>query len=57
MDEVEFGAFNHGPREIPMTKTSMDLSELLAKHEQGDLLRAIAEAILRTSSPHLPHHA
>jgi putative transposase len=57
MDEVEFGDLVHGPQEIPMTKTSMDLSELLAKHDQGDFLRAITEAILRTSSPHLPHHA
>ena len=29
-----------------MTKTNMDLSELLAKHDQGDLLRGIAEAVL-----------
>ena len=27
-----------------MTKTNMDLSELLAKHDKGDLLRGIAEA-------------
>ncbi len=30
-----------------MTKTTMDLSELLAKQDQGDLLRSIAEAILQ----------
>ena len=30
-----------------MTKTTMDLSELLAKHDQGDLLRSIAEADLQ----------
>ena len=30
-----------------MTKTDMDLSELLAKHDQGDLLRSIAEAVLQ----------
>ncbi|MBD9528888.1 transposase [Paracoccus sp. PAR01] len=30
-----------------MTKTSMDLSELLAKHDQGELLRSIAEAVLQ----------
>ena len=30
-----------------MTKTNMDLSELLAKHDQGDLLRSIAEAVLQ----------
>ena len=26
-----------------MTKTNMDLSELLAKHDQGDFLRSVAE--------------
>jgi hypothetical protein len=35
------------PTETPMTKTNMDLSELLAKHDQGDLLRSIAEAVLQ----------
>lgn len=30
-----------------MTKTKMDLSELLAKHDQGDFLRGIAEAVLQ----------
>ena len=30
-----------------MTKTNMDLSELLRKHDQGDLFRSIAEAVLR----------
>ena len=30
-----------------MTKTNMDLSELLQKHDQGDLLRGIAEAVLQ----------
>jgi putative transposase len=30
-----------------MTKTTMDLTELLAKHDQGDLLRSIAEAVLQ----------
>ncbi len=30
-----------------MTKTNMDLSELLQKHDQGDLLRSIAEAVLQ----------
>ena len=33
--------------ETPMTKTNMDLSALLAKHDQGDLLRSIAEAVLQ----------
>ena len=30
-----------------MTKTNMDLSELLAKQDQGDFLRSIAEAVLQ----------
>ena len=30
-----------------MTRTNMDLSELLAKHDQGDFLRGIAEAVLQ----------
>ena len=30
-----------------MTKTNMDLSELLAKHDQGDFLRGIDEAVLQ----------
>jgi transposase-like protein len=30
-----------------MTKMNMDLSELLAKHDQGDFLRGIAEAVLQ----------
>ena len=30
-----------------MTKTNIYLSELLAKHDQGDLLRSIAEAVLQ----------
>ena len=30
-----------------MTKTNMDLSDLLAKHDQGDFLRSIAEAVLQ----------
>ena len=33
--------------ETPMTKTNMDLTELLQKHDQGDLLRSIAEAVLQ----------
>ncbi len=28
-----------------MTKTNMDLSELLAKQDQGDFLRSIAEVV------------
>ena len=30
-----------------MTKTTMDLSELLQKHDQGDFLRAVAESVLQ----------
>ena len=30
-----------------MTKTNMDLSKLLAKHDQGDFLRSVAEAVLQ----------
>ena len=30
-----------------MTKTNMDLSELLAKQDGGDCLRAVAEAVLQ----------
>lgn len=30
-----------------MTKTNMNLTELLQKHDQGDLLRSIAEAVLQ----------
>ena len=33
--------------EIPMTKTNMGLTELLQKHDQGDLLRPIAGAVLQ----------
>ena len=33
--------------ETPMTKTNMDLSELLAKQDDGDFLRAVAEAVLQ----------
>uniref|UniRef100_UPI000A4B2D89 transposase n=1 Tax=Aestuariivita boseongensis TaxID=1470562 RepID=UPI000A4B2D89 len=30
-----------------MTKTNMDLSELLSKHDQGDFMRALAENVLQ----------
>ena len=30
-----------------MTKTNMDLTELLQKEDQGDFLRTIAEAVLQ----------
>ena len=43
---VESGDFNHGPTETPMTEPSMPLIELLQKQDDGDLLRAVAEAVL-----------
>jgi hypothetical protein len=30
-----------------MTKANMNLTEFLQKHDQGDLLRSIAEAVLQ----------
>ena len=30
-----------------MTKANMDLSELMAKHDQSDFLRTIAQAVLQ----------
>ena len=47
MVEVEFAASTPNHTEPPMTKTSMELSELLQKHDQGDFLRAVAEAVLQ----------
>jgi putative transposase len=47
MVEVEFRSFNPGPHGAPMTKTNMDLTELLQKQDQGDFLRTIAEAVLQ----------
>ena len=44
---VEFADFNPSPKEPPMTKSSMPLSELLEKHDDGDFLRAVAEAVLQ----------
>ena len=43
---VEFRDFNHDNTETPMTKTTMDLSELLSKHDEGDFMRALAENVL-----------
>lgn len=37
---------NKDSTETPMTKTNMDLWELMAKHDQGDFLRSTAEAVL-----------
>jgi transposase-like protein len=47
MVEVEFRSFNPDHTEPPMTKTNMDLTELLQKQDQGDFLRTIAEAVLQ----------
>jgi hypothetical protein len=47
MVEVEFRSFNPEPHGAPMTKTNMDLTELLQKQDQGDFLRTIAEAVLQ----------
>lgn len=44
---VEFRRFNHEPQRTRMTKTNMDLSELLAKQDGGDYLRAVAKAVLQ----------
>ena len=44
---MEFRRFNLDHTETPMTKTNMDLSELLAKHDQGDFLRTITKAVLQ----------
>ncbi len=44
---VEFGDFDHDDMETPMTKTNMDLSELLEKQDGGDFLRTVAQAVLQ----------
>ena len=44
---VDFGDFDHDNTETPMTKSTMDLSELLSKHDQGDFMRALAETVLQ----------
>jgi transposase-like protein len=49
---VEFGDFNHGPMETPMTETNMPLIELLQKQDDGDFLRAVAEAVLQLLMEH-----
>ena len=48
IEDVGYGGvaiFNHGPKETPMTDTSMTLIELLQKHDEGDFLRAVTEAV------------
>jgi transposase-like protein len=49
---VEFADFNQEPREPPMTETSMPLIELLQKQDDGDFLRAVAEAVLQLLMEH-----
>jgi transposase-like protein len=49
---VEFADFNHGPMETPMTETNMPLIELLQKQDDGDFLRAVAEAVLQLMMEH-----
>jgi len=49
---VEFADFDHGPMETPMTETSMPLIELLQKQDDGDFLRAVAEAVLQLLMEH-----
>jgi hypothetical protein len=47
MVKVKFRSFNPGPHGALMTKTNMDLTELLQKQDQSDFLRTIAEAFLQ----------
>ena len=35
-----------------MTETNMPLNELLQKHDEGDFLRAVTEAVLQTLMEH-----
>ena len=35
-----------------MTETNMPLNELLQKHDEGDFLRAVTEAVLQTLMKH-----
>jgi hypothetical protein len=49
---VAFASFNHEPMETPMTENNMTLIELLQKHDEGDFLRAVTEAVLQTLMEH-----
>ena len=49
---VEFANFNHAPMEPPMTETTLPLIELLQKQDDGDFLRAVAEAVLQLLMEH-----
>jgi len=44
---VEFADFDPSPKGPPMTKPGMNLAELPEKRDDGDVLRSIAEAVLR----------
>jgi hypothetical protein len=46
-----FDASAMNDTETTMTKTNMDLSALLAKHDQGNFLRGIAKAVLQLIMP------
>ena len=48
---VEFADFNHRPMEPPMTEPTW-LIELLQKQDDGDFLRAVAEAVLQLLMEH-----
>ncbi len=47
MVEGEFRRFHHELSEDPDDQDQHSLSEVLAKHDQGNFLRGIAEAILQ----------
>ena len=49
---VEFADLNHGPMETPMTEPTLPLIELLQKQDDGDFLRAVAEAVLQLLMEH-----
>ena len=49
---VEFADFNHGPMETLMTEPTLPLIELLQKQDDGDFLRAVAEAVLQLLMEH-----
>ena len=44
---MEFGDVPDHRTEPRVTKTIMPLSELLEKHDEGDFLRTVAEAVLQ----------
>ncbi len=50
---MEFADFNHGPGETPITDTNMPLIERLQKHDGGDFLRAVTQAVLQTLMEHV----